>query len=230
MPFSLARPFCQACVGEINCNTDCQSVVFINYGQAVRVTVKQMKSTLRKYYLTQRKALSSEEIAAKSQQICDIFFQEIDLKSIQYLHIFLPIKKQNEVDTFLIIKRLEKEFPFIKIVVSRSIFESFEMQHFVLEEAKLTENKWGILEPLGECEEVKSEKIDLVIIPLLCFDKQGNRVGYGKGFYDRFLQKCSPDALKVGICLEEPVEQIEDLNEFDVKMDVCITPDGVWKF
>jgi 5-formyltetrahydrofolate cyclo-ligase len=67
-------------------------------------------------------------------------------------------------------------------------------------------------------------------MPLLIFDKQGNRVGYGKGFYDRFLQKCSPNALKVGICLEKPIEQIEDLNEFDVKMDVCITPFGVWRF
>jgi 5-formyltetrahydrofolate cyclo-ligase len=188
------------------------------------------KQILRKYYLTKRKALSSEEIRQKSQQVCDVFFQEIDLKSVRYLHIFLPINKQNEIDTFLIIRRLEKEFPLIKIVVSRSIFESFEMQHFVLEESKLTENKWGILEPSGEGEEIKSEKIDLVIIPLLIFDKQGNRIGYGKGFYDRFLQKCSPNALKVGICLEEPVEQIEDLNEFDVKMDVCITPNRIWRF
>jgi 5-formyltetrahydrofolate cyclo-ligase len=188
------------------------------------------KSTLRKYYLTKRKALSAEEITQKSQQICDIFFQEIDLKSVHYLHIFLPIKKQNEIDTFLIIKRLEEEYPSVKIVVSRSIFDSFEMQHFILNEVRLTENKWGILEPSGEGEEVKSEKIDLIIIPLLIFDKQGNRVGYGKGFYDRFLQKCNPNALKVGFCLEEPIEQIEDLNEFDVKMDICITPNQFWRF
>jgi 5-formyltetrahydrofolate cyclo-ligase len=188
------------------------------------------KQILRKYYLNKRKTLSPTKIETKSQQICDIFFKEIDLKSVQYLHIFLPIKKQNEIDTFLIIRRLEEEYPAIKIVVSRSIFDTFEMQHFVLEEAQLTENKWGILEPSGEGEEVEPEHIDLVIIPLLIFDKQGNRVGYGKGFYDRFLQKCRPDILKVGICLEQPVEEIEDLNEFDVKMDICVTPDVVWRF
>lgn len=189
------------------------------------------KSTLRKQYLTKRKALSSEEIIQKSQQICDLFFQEIDLKSIQFLHIFLPIKKQNEIDTFLIIRRLQIEFSFINIVVSRSNLEDFEMQHFILEEQNLVENKWGILEPSQASKrKVQPQEIDLVILPLLAFDKQGNRVGYGKGFYDRFLKKCSPKALKVGFCLEEPIEEIEDLNEFDVKMDVCITPDGVWKF
>ncbi|MDZ7899926.1 MAG: 5-formyltetrahydrofolate cyclo-ligase [Arcicella sp.] len=188
------------------------------------------KLTLRKHYLTKRKALAVEEILEKSQQICDFFFQEIDLKSVQYLHIFLPIRKQNEIDTFLIIKRLQTEYSSIKIVVSQSIFDTFEMQHFVLEESQLSENKWGILEPSGKGEEVKPETIDVIIIPLLIFDKQGNRVGYGKGFYDRFLQKCSPNALKVGICLEEPIEQIEDLNEFDVKTDVCVTPFVVWRF
>ena len=77
---------------------------------------------------------------------------------------------------------------------------------------------------------MQPEQMDVIIIPLLCFDKQGNRVGYGKGFYDRFLQKCSPKALKVGFCLQEPIELVEDLNEFDVKMDVCITPNKVWRF
>ena len=182
------------------------------------------KSTLRKYFLAKRKATSSKKITEKSQQICNLFFQEIDLKSIKYLHIFLPIKKQNEIDTFLIIKRLQEEYPLINIVVSRSIFDNFEMQHFILEEENLTENKWGILEPTGSELEIQPEQIDLVIIPLLAFDKQGNRVGYGKGFYDRFLQKCSPKALKAGFCLEEPIELIEDLNEFDVKIDICITP------
>ena len=187
------------------------------------------KSILRKQYLIKRKTLSSEEITEKSQQICELFFQEIHLENVEYLHIFLPIKKQNEIDTFLIIRRLQKEYTKINIVVSRSILDNFEMQHFILKEKNLTENKWGILEPSPE-REVQPEQLNVIIIPLLCFDKQGNRVGYGKGFYDRFLQKCSPKAFKVGICLEEPIELIEDLNEFDVKMDVCITPNFCWVF
>ena len=189
------------------------------------------KSALRKYYLDKRKALSTDEISAKSEKIKDLFFQKIDLSVIQFLHIFLPIKKQNEINTFLIISVLQQKYPHIKIVVSRSIIDTHEMQHFMLKEQHLVANKWGILEPSEEHQtEILPTQIDLIIIPLLIFDKQGNRVGYGKGFYDRFLQKCSTNALKVGICTEEPIDEIDDINEFDVKINTCITPSNVFWF
>lgn len=189
------------------------------------------KSSLRKYYLTKRKTLSHEEVQTKCEQIKDLFFQEINLETVKYLHVFLPIKKQNEIDTFLIIRELQINYSEIKIVVSRIIPSTFEMQHFLFDEENLTENHWGILEPSGEnLIEIQPNQIDLVIIPLLIFDKQGNRVGYGKGFYDRFLHQCRPETIKIGICLEEPIEQIEDVNEFDVKMDFCITPANIYRF
>ena len=189
------------------------------------------KSALRKYYLDKRKALSTDEISAKSEKIKDLFFQKIDFSVIQFLHIFLPIKKQNEINTFLIISVLQQKYPHIKIVVSRSIIDTHEMQHFMLKEQHLVANKWGILEPSEEHQtEILPTQIDLIIIPLLIFDKQGNRVGYGKGFYDRFLQKCSTNALKVGICTEEPIDEIDDINEFDVKINTCITPSNVFWF
>lgn len=70
----------------------------------------------------------------------------------------------------------------------------------------------------------------MVLIPLLAFDKKGYRVGYGKGFYDRFLADCRPDVVKVGLSVFEPIDEIADLNEFDIKMDFCITPNRVWQF
>jgi 5-formyltetrahydrofolate cyclo-ligase len=189
------------------------------------------KSSLRKYYLTKRKTLSYTEVQTKSEQIKDLFFQEMNLETVKYLHVFLSIQKQNEIDTYLIIRKLQRDYSEIKIVVSRIIPSTFEMQHFLLDEENLTQNHWGILEPSGEdLVEIQPNQIDLVIIPLLIFDKQGNRVGYGKGFYDRFLQQCRPETLKVGICLEEPIEQIEDVNKFDVKMDFCITPANIYRF
>jgi 5-formyltetrahydrofolate cyclo-ligase len=189
------------------------------------------KSSLRKHYLTIRKILSQEEIKAKSERIKDLFFQEVNLELIKYLHIFLPIEKQNEIDTFLIIRELQSKYSQIKIVISRIIPSTFEMQHFLLDEENLTENHWGILEPSGEkLIEIQPNQIDLVIIPLLIFDQQGNRVGYGKGFYDRFLQQCRPETLKLGICLEEPIEHIADVNKFDVKMNFCITPTNIYRF
>ena len=77
---------------------------------------------------------------------------------------------------------------------------------------------------------IDEKEIDLVLVPLLCFDKKGFRVGYGKGFYDRFLSKCRSDVLKIGLSYFKPVEKIEDVRDFDVALDYCITPKGVWHF
>jgi 5-formyltetrahydrofolate cyclo-ligase len=189
------------------------------------------KSELRKHYLSKRKAISAEEMAIKSQQIKDLFFSNFDLSKVKNLHIFLPILKHNEIDTLLIIKYLQLNFPTINIVIPKTIPENSILEHYLFNEKKLIKNPWGILEPSGESEEkILPKQIDLVIIPLLIFDKNGNRVGYGKGFYDRFLQQCKLETLKIGVCLEEPIDLIEEINEFDVKMDVCITPMEVYKF
>lgn len=189
------------------------------------------KSELRKLYLSKRKAISTEQISIKSQQITNLFFQCFDFLGIKKIHIFLPIVKQNEINTWLIIRYLQENFSKINIVIPKVIPEKSELENYLLDEKSLTENHWGILEPSGESQEkIQPKQIDLVIIPLLIFDKNGNRVGYGKGFYDRFLQQCNPETLKIGVCLDEPIETIEDINKFDVKMDFCITTNKIYKF
>jgi 5-formyltetrahydrofolate cyclo-ligase len=189
------------------------------------------KSELRKYYLPKRKAVSAEEMAIKSQEITDLFFQNFDLSKVKYLHIFLPIIKHREINNWVIVRHLQQKLPQINIVIPKVIPETNEMEHYLFDEKNLIENPWGILEPSEKNQEkILPEQIDLVIIPLLIFDKIGNRIGYGKGFYDRFLQQCKSETLKIGLCLEEPIEMIEDVNDFDVKMDFCITPTHVYKF
>ena len=90
---------------------------------------------------------------------------------------------------------------------------------------------WGIREPdPTTCPKIDTEAIDLIIIPLLAFDTKGNRVGYGKGFYDRFLQGCRPDTLKLGVCLDEPVQRIDDVETHDIPLDLCISPIGIHLF
>ena len=135
------------------------------------------KPQLRKYYLSKRKAISAEEIVIKSQQITDLFFQNFDLLKVENIHIFLPIIKHNEINTWLIIRRLQKKFPETTILIPKIIPENFEIETFPLDEKKLVENSWGILEPSGENQEkIEPKEIDLVIIPLLIFDKNGMRV------------------------------------------------------
>jgi 5-formyltetrahydrofolate cyclo-ligase len=106
----------------------------------------------------------------------------------------------------------------------------FSMQHILQEEDTYFElNHYGIPEPVNG-KTIDPLELDLVIVPLLGFDEQGNRVGYGKGYYDRFLSKCKEDVIKVGLSFLSPIDCIEDVDFFDKKLDFCITPECVYAF
>ncbi len=188
------------------------------------------KHELRKIYLEKRKLLSREEINHKNENIAAKFFQEFDLRKINFLHCFLPIEKFREIDTKLIFHKVWKVFPHIETLVPRVDFEKNEIENLKFTSAtELVQNSWMISEPKHR-ELVESQLIDLVLVPLLCFDLQGFRVGYGKGFYDKFLRNCRADCQKIGVSFFPPVEKIFDANDFDVKLDFCITPEKIWNF
>lgn len=186
------------------------------------------KAELRKTMLQRRRALAAEEVAARSQRIADLFFEHFPLKPGQTVHVFLPIVKNNEVNTWPIIERLRKEHADVRVVVPvTDAAQNILTHHHLTEESVLVENPWGIPEP-KDAQIIHADEVDVVLLPLLAFDRAGHRVGYGKGFYDRFLADCRPDVLKIGLSLEPPVERIADPNAFDVPLDYAITPQGVW--
>ena len=94
---------------------------------------------------------------------------------------------------------------------------------------KIKKNSYNIPEPV-EGIEVPDTKIDVVFVPLLAYDEEGNRVGYGKGVYDRFLKKCRPETIKIGLSFFSPEEKIEDVSSNDIKLDFCVTPNGIIEF
>ena len=188
------------------------------------------KSELRKIYLARQKGLSAAERENKSRQVSDLFFAHFDLANIRLLHCFLPIEKFNEINTRLIFERVWREFPHVETLAPRVDFQTGEMENLKFTpQTNLIKNQWMIDEPTHD-QTVESAKIDAVLVPLLCFDFWGFRVGYGKGFYDKFLAKCRADCLKIGLSFFPPVEKTADVNEFDVKLNFCITAEKIWKF
>lgn len=188
------------------------------------------KAELRKQLKEKRQQIPAEEIEAWSKQICRLFFQHFDMEEIHYLHIFLPIAKFKEINTWLIIHFLQSNFPNIQIVFPKTNIEDLSMESFLFDsDLVLAENKWGIIEPV-QGNRLMPHYIDMIILPLLGFDKRGYRVGYGKGFYDRFLTACRKDIIKIGLSTEEPLPGIDDINSFDILMNFCITPKQVWHF
>ena len=179
------------------------------------------KSELRKIYKQKRADLSFEKIDELQQQIYQQIF-DLDISDIKTIHIFLYLQKFKEIDTQPIIDFFRKEKK--QIVVSKSDFSNNTLSHFILEEnTEIEINRYGIPEPVN-AKQISEEALDLVFVPLLISDQQNYRVGYGKGFYDRFLSNCRKDCKTIGLNFFDPITKIEDVNEFDISLDKVIFP------
>jgi 5-formyltetrahydrofolate cyclo-ligase len=180
------------------------------------------KQELRKIYLAKRLLLTEVEYNQLNHQVCSKFFNTIDLSGIQCIHVFLPIKKKREPNTWLIINQLKSQWPNVKIAIPKVAGNAL-VNYYLDADCVLEESKWGIAEPI-QGNLVDTKEIDLVLVPLLAFDKEGHRVGYGKGYYDRFLEQCRSDCKKIGLSFFNSVEKIEDATSLDSKLDGVIVP------
>lgn len=189
------------------------------------------KFELRLKYKTLRAELTSDKIEEKSLCIANQLIN-LPIWDFNFYHLFLPITKFNEVNTEYLMHVMQGRDK--QIVVSKSNFASNSMQHFLLtENMRFAISQFGIPEPINlenELIEIPETKIEVVFVPLLAFDLLGNRVGYGKGFYDKFLANCKPEAIKIGVSFFEAEEKISDVYETDIKLDYCITPKKVYSF
>lgn len=185
------------------------------------------KKALRQKAKAERKKLTQQEIESKSLALANQLLRMAIWDKLYY-HLFLTIEEQKEVNTEYILQILagkDKE-----IVVSKADFTTLNLTHYLLtDNTKIKKNSNNIPEPIDGLE-VPDAKIDVVFVPLLAYDKYGNRVGYGKGFYDTFLSKCKPETIKIGLSFFPPEEKIEDVSVEDIQLDYCVTPDEVIKF
>ena len=177
------------------------------------------KAELRKIYKQKRQELSFDVIQKLQENIYQQIY-ELDVSGIKTIHIFLTLAKFKEIDTKPIIDYFRSKN--IKIVVSKSDFKNNTLTHFYLEKDTIIElNKYGIPEPKN-AKQVSEQDLDVVFVPLLISDKQNYRVGYGKGFYDRFLSNCRKECKTIGLNFFKPIVKIDDYNEFDVALDLVI--------
>ncbi|UNZ00453.1 5-formyltetrahydrofolate cyclo-ligase [Zhouia spongiae] len=185
------------------------------------------KTDLREKYKTLRSLLSTDDIDSFSINIANNVLK-LPVWDKTYYHIFLTIEEQKEIDTSFLLSILHGKDK--EVVISKSNFNDYTLSHYLLtENTRLKKNRYNIPEPVDGLE-VPVKKIDVVFIPLLAFDKKGNRVGYGKGFYDKFLSECKEDTVKIGLSFFEPDDLIEDTNENDIQIDYCITPENIYSF
>ena len=185
-----------------------------------------LKSELRKLFMEKRDQLSAADWQLRNEALHHNVVQFFkDLPSNQTVASFLPIAHKKEIDTKHLHETLSS-FPFLNQIVYPRVVSTRSMEFYRMEsELEVEISAWGIPEPKENpvnC--VVPEEIDVMLVPLLAFDAKGHRVGYGKGFYDQYLLRCSPKMIKIGLSLfAEPVV-IDDIEKTDIALDSIIFP------
>ena len=187
-----------------------------------------IKKDLRLKYLELRKTITPKELEIISKNICDHVFNNFQLEK-KFISIFLPIKKYKEINTYKIwYKAISLN---AHVAIPKINKKNNELKHVIFEHKNQLEiNKFGIPEP-KKGKVISAEHFDYVFIPLLTVDFNGNRVGYGKGYYDRFLKHCKAQCKFIGLYhFDELNQKISDLNNLDVQLNACITPNKIIYF
>jgi 5-formyltetrahydrofolate cyclo-ligase len=185
------------------------------------------KSHYRKEYKAKRKELSREKIDVLSSEITRHLLHHFSFIG-KNVHTFVSIDGKKEINTRFLVSQIFA----IDCNVSTSIthLSPDYLEHTrIYSHTRYGFDSFGIPTP-QEIIPVKETDFDMVIVPLLCVDKFGNRIGYGKGFYDRFLSNCRPDCVFIGLSLFEPVETLFETESWDVQLNYCVTPERVIEF
>ena len=190
------------------------------------ILLKMKKSEIRKVYLEKKESLTESQVHSLSEKIFANFLSEFDLKENQKIHCFLSIPEKGEVETKLFLNYFFENN--IRVFVPK-ILKGKLIAIEITKETLLIESAWGIKEP-AENEDCGVKDFDFIITPLLYADQSGNRVGYGKGFYDRFFSEINTNAVKIGVSFFPPNETVEDVSEFDVPLNYLVTPTEVLSF
>lgn len=180
--------------------------------------ISKEKKALRARLLDIRMDMNAETWSRRSKQIVDELKQLPEFLKAERIHCYVSMNQRHEIETHSLIQELLNENK--KVIVPVTNFEEGTLQHIPLESwNELNENKWGILEPKSSTP--YQGEFDVILVPLLAADKKFNRLGYGKGFYDRFLS--STNATKIGLLFHEYLMNQIPVDDHDEKLDILIT-------
>ena len=178
-----------------------------------------MKNQLKESILEKRNSLTKEERIGKSRKIQDNLFNLEQYKKFKTIMFFVSFN--SEVNTHEMIKNaLGNKTTVVPKVEQHEIEPSV-----IIDFDNLMPSKLGILEPI-EAMKIAYKHIDLVLVPGIAFDMEGHRIGYGYGYYDKFLKKV-PKAVKIGLCFDFQVVDKVPREEHDVPVDLVVTEKGI---
>lgn len=187
------------------------------------------KAGLRKNLKLQRHQLTHQEVQAKSQAIAKYFFAATDLSTVNSVHVYLPIKQEQEIDTWPILRKMWQDWPRVKTAAPRLNDRQLEAVE-INPQTPLLANSFRIPEPAIDKTLPPGYQFDVIIVPLLGFDERGHRLGYGGGYYDKFLAM-QKTALTVGLCYEQGyITSLLPYESHDIALQLVITEARIFRF
>jgi 5-formyltetrahydrofolate cyclo-ligase len=187
------------------------------------------KQELRKLYKAKRNDIHATE-RLRLDDLLLLQFQQLDYSAVQTVLTYWPLSHHAEPNTLLFSGYLRHMIPGLVMAYPLTDIPSKQMTALAIHEDTVYHtSQWGITEP-KEGAVLQPAEIDMVFVPLLACDKHGYRVGYGQGFYDRYLANCRGDVVRIGFSYFDPIEKITDTSEFDIPLTHCITPQHVYEF
>lgn len=186
------------------------------------------KKQIRKEIIKKRNSMRQDEIIEKSNLIMQKIFELDEFIKTDYIMCYMDFN--NEVKTDILINKcfeLHKKVLIPCVILSENKIIASEIIDL---ECDLELCEYDILAPKKSCiRKVNPKKIDIIIIPGVAFDKDLYRVGYGGGYYDKFLPQLRNDCLKIGVAFEMQIIDKVPKEQHDIKMDIIITENGIKK-
>lgn len=183
--------------------------------------MREMKNSIRKILRQKKEAMIPEDRLLKSHRICRHLMEIIRDKET----VMVYTSKEKEVNTVPLIRALfgQKNPVVVPIIVKEDV--SLRLS-YLRDFSALVPSTFGVPEPIGSEIPAAAEDIGTIVLPMLGFDRTGGRIGYGAGYYDRFLSK-NRNLRKIGIAFA--CQEIDSLpvDENDIRMDYIITEDGM---
>lgn len=185
------------------------------------------KFNLRQEYKLKRNLISTDQRTVYSKKISNLLIENFDFKN-KTVHTFLSVNQLKEIDTTFI-----NDFMFSRsknVATSVTNYNTLTLEHSIINSQTIFRlDKFKIPTPIA-IEPIHPKSLDIVLVPLLTFDKYGNRIGYGKGLYDSFLSECKEDCIKIGLSFFEACSENITLEKHDIKLNYCVTPFKIYKF
>jgi 5-formyltetrahydrofolate cyclo-ligase len=190
--------------------------------------IVMLKADLRAHFINKRNELHGAD-RLKLDDLLLIQFQQINFEGIQTVLSYWPMTNKSEPNTHLFNGYLRHMIP--QLQLAYPVVQNQEKMQAILvnEDTVYQTNQWGITEPKTG-ESIKLIDIDLILVPLLVFDEAGYRVGFGKGYYDRYLAEKEDHTALIGFSYFDPIPLISDTHEFDIPLHLGITPKRIYEF